>query len=102
MELCKVAWLEVAYLHQGYSQGISHRQSRSGTAGWSKVQRTSFLLYLYCDMVVGIFRQQGIWISRNRNNWNIHVEYHWNEAKQLIGLATVAQCQNYVFICHYA
>ena len=95
MELGKVARLEVAYLHQGYCQGIAHRQSRSGTAGRGEVQRTSLLLHLHGDMMVGIFRQQGIRISRNRNNRYIHVKHHRDETEQFIGLTAVAQCQHH-------
>ena len=58
MELGKVTRLEVAYLHQGYRQGIAHRQCCSGTAGRSKVERTSLLLHLDGDMMVGVFCQQ--------------------------------------------
>ena len=58
MELGKVAWLEVAHLHQGYCQSIAHGEGSSGTAGRSKVERTSLLFHLDGDVMVGVFCQQ--------------------------------------------
>ena len=101
MELCKVTRLEVAYLHQGDSQCITHSQCCSSTAGRGEVQRTSLLLYLYGDMMVGVFCQQRIWISGDGNDRNIHVEYHRDETKQFIGLTAVTQCQNHILIGHH-
>ena len=101
MELCKVTRLEVAYLHQGDSQCITHSQCCGSTAGRGEVQRACLLLYLYGDMMVRVFCQQGIWISCDGDDRYIHVKYHRDETEQFIGLTAVTQCQNHIFVGHH-
>ena len=71
----------MAYLHEGYRQGIAHGKCRRGTARRSKVERTRLLLHLHGDVMVGIFRQEGVGIARDGDDRDVHVKHHRDETE---------------------